>query len=211
MQSDKKHLDFDLGFLDGAKSREAENAPSGTSRGVGTSTSHVKSGYKINWRNIAIIGALIAGLAVWANLDSTPPASRQSPTAPVASQSTYQHRATNTGGAMRDGHFRCSQYYNDKAGRLAPKNKAELTYEQRELYQRRNSLARLKAQIQGSAVNQYSDQSAINRYNALVDRYNAQLTSFRTEAATYHANVDRFNAQVQAYNNYLQAHCRSGE
>ena len=42
MQNDKEHLNVDLGFLDEAQPREAETL--------------AKSGYKVNWRNIAIIG-----------------------------------------------------------------------------------------------------------------------------------------------------------
>ena len=196
MQNDKEHLNVDLGFLDEAKPRETETP--------------AKSGYKVNWRNIAIIGGLIVAVIIWAisgNMSSAPSGSSQAPIAPTPA---YQPPATNTGGTVRNGQFWCSSYDSDQADRLSPGNEAALKYQQQELEQRSNALDSLKTQISLSAVNQYSEQSAIDIYNALVNQYNAQLTSFKADAAAYQANVDQFNAHVQAHNNYLIAHCRSG-
>ena len=50
MQGDKEHLNFDLGFLDAAKPREAQTQAAST--------------YKINWGNIAIIGGVVIVLFI---------------------------------------------------------------------------------------------------------------------------------------------------
>ena len=51
MQNDKERLNVDLSFLDEAKPRETEAA--------------AKSGYKVNWRKITIIGGLILAAIMW--------------------------------------------------------------------------------------------------------------------------------------------------
>ena len=51
MQGDKEHLNVDLGFLDEAKPREAQTQAAST--------------YKVNWRNIAIIGGLVIVVFIW--------------------------------------------------------------------------------------------------------------------------------------------------
>ncbi|MHB8667218.1 MAG: hypothetical protein ACYC7B_06835 [Burkholderiales bacterium] len=194
MQNDKNKLDVDLGFLDEAKPRDAET--------------NAASSYKINWRNIAIIGGLIIAIIIWVNLDDKSSTPRRSPT-PVASAPAYQPPA-DTSGTVRNGQYHCSRYDSDQADRLSPVGESDLTMQQQTLERRSNALDSLKTQISLNAVNQYSDQSAIDSYNALVDRYNAQLTAFKADAAVLQSRIDQFNAQVQAHNNYLIAHCRSG-
>ena len=196
MQNDKEHLNVDLGFLDEAQPREAETL--------------AKSGYKVNWRNIAIIGGLMVAVFIWANLDDKSSTSRKSSPAPVASAPVYQPPATNTGGTVQNGRFRCSRYDSNQADQLSPGNESELTLQQQEVARRRNALDSLTTQINLSNVNQYSGKAAIDIYNALVEQYNAQLTSFKSDVVAYQARVDRFNAQVVVHNNYLLEHCRSG-
>jgi hypothetical protein len=195
MRNDKEQLNVDLSFLDEAKSRETETA--------------AKSDFKVNWRNIAIIGGLILAAVIWANLDDKSSAPRSAGTTPTASAPAYQAPAANSAGTVKNGQFSCSRYDSDQADRLSPVGDAELTMQQQALERRSNALDGLKTQVDRSTVSQYSNQSAINNYNAMVAQYNAQLGVFRSDAATYQSRVDQFNAQVQVHNNYLLTHCRS--
>jgi hypothetical protein len=191
MQNDKEHLNVDLGFLDEAKPRETETI--------------AKSGYKTNWRNIAIIGGLIVAVVVWVTLDDKSSAPGTSTTAPA-----YQAPTDDSSGAVKNGQFTCSRYDSDQAKRLSPTGESDLTTEKEALEGRRSALDNLKSQMNLSSVDQNSDQSAIDSYNAMVEQYNTQLESLKSDEAAYQEKVDQFNAQVQAHNDYLTAHCRSG-
>jgi len=198
MQNDKEHLNVDLGFLDEAKPRETETL--------------VKSGYKTNWRNIAIIGGLIVVAVIWAIADNTPSAPGTSTAAPAnsAPASSDQAPADDSSGAVRNGQFTCSRYDSDQADRLSPAGESDLTIEKEALEGRRSTLDNLKSQMNLSSVDQNSDQTAIDSYNAMVEQYNTQLDALKSDEAAYQGKVDQFNAQVQAHNDYLTAHCRSG-
>jgi hypothetical protein len=190
MQNDKEHLNVDLGFLDEAKPRETETL--------------VKSGYKTNWRNIAIIGGLIVAFIVWVTSDNKPSAPVTSATAP-----TDQVPADDSS-SVKNGQFTCSRYDSEEADRLSPSGESDLAIEKEGLEGRRTALDNLKSQMNASAVDQSSDQTAIDSYNAMVEQYNTQLESLKSDASAYQQKVDQFNAQVQAHNDYLTAHCRSG-
>ena len=192
MLNDKEHLNVDLGFLDEAKPREAETL--------------VKSGYKTNWRNIAIIGGLIVAVIVWVALDNKPSAPVTSTTVPAD-----QAPADDSSSSVKKGQFTCSRYDSEQADRLSPTGESDLAIEKEGLEGRRTALDNLKSQMNASAVDQSSDQTAIDNYNALVDQYNSQLESLKSDEAAYQEKVDQFNARVQAHNDYLTAHCsRSG-
>lgn len=195
MQNDKDHLNVDLGFLDEAKPRETETI--------------VKSGYKTNWRTIAIIGGLMVVAIIWANAEDKPAAPRRSTASPTTSAPAYQAPVATSDDTVSNGQFRCSRSDSAQADRLSPVNEAEITMQQKALESRRNSLDRLKSQINLSTVTQNSKHADIDSYNAMVERYNIQLGSFEADVVTYQARVDQFNAQVQAHNNYLLTHCRS--
>ena len=198
MQNDKEQLNVDLSFLDEAKSRETVTA--------------AKSGYKVNWRNITIIGGIILAGIIWVNVDNQYPAPRSAGTAPtaLAPAPAYQAPSADSAGSVKNGHFSCSRYDSDQADRLSPVGDTELTMQQQTLQRRSKALDELKTQINLSTVSQGSNQSAVKNYNAMVDQYNTQLTAFKSDVAAYHARVDQFNAQVEVHNNYLLTHCTRG-
>lgn len=188
MQSDRDHLKVDLGFLDEAKPREAQTKAA--------------SKYKVNWRNIVIIGGLIIVFLIWiASNDST--SNRRS------GPSTYAPPAADTAATVNNGQFSCSRYDSNQADLMAPKNEFALNQEEEELKRRGDALDSLKVQIDTSGVTQYSDQASIDRYNAMVSQYNTQLRSLRADYSSHQARIGIYNQQVQARNNYLLTHCRS--
>lgn len=193
MQDNKEHLNVDLGFLDEAKPQE-----------VKTKTA---SAYKTNWRNIAIIGGLVAALIIWIAASDNAPSNRSAPSSYQPPASAYQTPGTDAV-TVGNGEFRCSSYDSGQADLMAPKNEYEITQEEENLKRQNAALDSLKAQIDSSSVNQYSDQFSIDNYNGMVDRYNAQVTSLKSQYAAHQARVEVYNQQVQARNNYLQTHCR---
>jgi hypothetical protein len=89
MQSDKEHLNVDLGFLDEAKPREAQ--------------AQAASEYKVNWRNLAIIGGLIIVVLIWIGSSDNTSSQRSTP-------SSYAPPAT----TVSNGQFSCSSYDSNK-------------------------------------------------------------------------------------------------
>src|SRR5262245_19275881 len=102
MQDNKEHLNVDLGFLDEAKPRDAEIKAA--------------SGYKVNRRNITIIGGIIVAFIGWIALsyNSSPtrstPSSYSPPTTYQPQAPAYQPPAAVTSGTATNGQFRCSSY-----------------------------------------------------------------------------------------------------
>jgi hypothetical protein len=184
MQSDKQHLDVDLGFLDGTRPPEAH--------------AQATSRYRVNWRNISIIGGVIVTVVALIGVNNNT-SSGVSPPASYPSSSTTTSK----------GQFSCSRYDSNQVDMMAPRNGSELEQEGDELKRRSDTLDSLKMRIDMSGVTQQSPQSAIDRYNAMISQYNAQLTSFKTDHASYQARLDTFNQKVDARNNYLSTHCRS--
>lgn len=199
MQNNKEHLNVDLGFLDEAKPQEVQTKTAST--------------YKVNWRNIAIIGGLVVAVIIWIAASDNGSSNRSAPSSytPATTYqppaSVYQPPAANTG-TTANGDFRCSSYDSSQADLVAPKNEFEITQEEESLRRKNAALDSLKAQIDSSSVNQYSDQFAIDNYNGMVSRYNAQVASLKSEYAAHQTKVDIYNQQVEARNNYLQTHCR---
>jgi len=200
MQGDKEHLNVDLGFLDEAKPREAETLAAST--------------YKVNWRNIAIIGGLLIVFFIWIASSDNTSTRRPVPTSytppPTYQPQTPVHEppALNNANTVSNGQFSCSRYDSNQADLMAPKNEIELTQEEEELKRGSDALDSLKLQIDTSRVNQYSDQVSIDRYNAMISRYNAQLTSLKRDYSSHQIRIDIYNQQVQGRNNYLLTHCR---
>jgi hypothetical protein len=183
MQSDKQHLDVDLGFLGEAKPRDAQ--------------ARATSRYRVNWRNISIIGGvIITGLVLIGLSNNT--SSGVSPPASHAPSAT----------TVSNGQFSCSRYDSNQVDMMEPRNGSELEQEGEELKRRRDTLDSLKMRIDMSGVTQQSPQPAIDRYNAMISQYNVQLTSFKTDYASHQARLDTFNQKVDARNNYLTTHCR---
>lgn len=199
MKRDKEHLNVDLGFLDDAKPQEAQTKAAST--------------YKVNWRNIAIIGGLIIVFFIWIASNDNSSSQRSTPTSYTPPPSyqpqapTYQSPADSAAN-VSNGDFRCSSYDSNQADLMAPKNEFQLTQEEEGLKHRSDALGSLKLQIDKSGVTQYSDQASIDSYNAMVSRYNAQLMSLKADYSSHQARIDIYNQQVQARNNYLLTHCR---
>ncbi len=202
MQSDKEHLNVDLGFLDEAKPREAQT--------------QVASTYNVNWRNIAIISGLVIAFFVWIGSSDNTSSRRSTPTSYTPPRTyqpqtpVYQPPAADGATTVKNGQFSCSNYDSNQADLMAPKNEFELAQEEEELKRRSDALDSLKLQIDTSGVTQYSGRGSIDRYNAMVSRYNSLLTSFKADYSSHQTRIDIYNQQVQARNNYLLTHCRRG-
>jgi len=201
MQNDKEHLDVDLGFLDAAKPRYVETKAT--------------SSYKVNWRNITVIGGIIAAFIGWIVISDNSSPNRSTPSSSYGSPTTYQPQApayrppaADAAGTVTNGQFRCSSYDSRQADLLAPTNDRELMLEKEEMKSRSDQLDSLKLKIDTSGVTSYSDQAEIDRYNAMVARYNRQLTSWKADYMAHQARIDTYNQQVQARNNYLLTNCR---
>lgn len=193
MQDDKQLLDIDLSFLDGKPREEAQQT-------VGT-------GYKYNWKNIALFAAITLGIGVViiANQNSTPSAppwntqitGESHPSPPVS----YNRESVNVG------QYRCSQYDSRQADQLNPGNSFALDAEGEALEGRSNALSALRLRIEASNISRYSSQSEIDQYNEMIDEYNARLSSYKSDAASLQGRIRQFNTRIETYNNYLIAHC----
>jgi hypothetical protein len=199
MQGDKEYLNVDLGFLDEAKPREAQT--------------RAASAYKVNWRNIAVIGGLVIIVFIWIGSSDKTSSRRSAPTAYTLPPTyrplpVYQPPAASSATTVNNGQFSCSRYDSNQADLMQPKNTFELTQEEEELKRPSDALGSLKLQIDASRVTQYSEQASIDRYNAMVSRYNVQLTSLERDYSSRQTRVDIYKQQVQARNNYLLKRCR---
>jgi hypothetical protein len=195
MQNDKEHLNVDLDFLAEAKPRDAETKAAST--------------YKVNWRNITIIGSLVGAFIGWVALSDKSSPSWSTSTS-YTPPSTYQPNAPANQPPVVDREFRCSTYDSNHADSMAPRNAAQLTQEGEELKRRGDVLDSLKLQLDTSGVTQYSDQALVRSYNSMVARYNAQLSSLKTDYASYQTRIDNYYRLLQARNSYLITHCKKG-
>jgi hypothetical protein len=193
MQKDKTPLDIDLTFLDLKPRREA--------------LPPVDTGYRFNWKNIAIIATVILGIGTIAFINNDPP--RQSITTSPSNiaPSNRSPSPTYDSETVSVGEYRCSRSNSNRAAQLRPTNGAELDAEQQSLERRSNELTTLHLRIESSAVSPSSSQVAIDRYNAMVDEYNALLRAYRSESASTQVKIAQFNTRVDSYNAYLRAHC----
>jgi hypothetical protein len=202
MRDKKEHLNIDLGFLDQGKPRDAEVEAS--------------SRYKINRRNVAIVGIALVALIGWIALSNSPSSYNSTPssyTPPTSYQNApaSQPPVADNSETIANGNFSCSSYDSRQADLLSPTNERELTLEGEALKSRTDQLEFLKTQIETNAVSSDSDQAAIARYDAMVARYNVQITSWKAGATSHQGRIDAYNQQVEARNNYLQTHCRSSQ
>jgi hypothetical protein len=202
MQKDNQHLNFDLDFLDNV---EVTNAKT-----------HAASRYKVNWRNITIIAGLIIAFFIWFETNDKPssqqPASSSSISSPTygRQESPYPPSEIDNTATVDNGQFYCSQPDLPQAKLLSPSNTAQLEQEEQELERRNHALDSLRLQIEASGVTPYSDQTDIDRYNAMVAQYNAKLVAVRAAYSSHQTNKDVYNQQVEDYNNFLLTHCRKG-
>jgi hypothetical protein len=198
MQSDKKYLEIDLGFLNEAKPRETQTQAAST--------------YKVNWRNIAFITGIVVAIlfCIWAGSSENPssPSASYAPPPTKGQAQSYKPPASNSATAVNGGEFSCSRYDSNQADLMEPKNGSEVTQEEKELKVRSDALDFLKDQIDMSGVTPYSDQASIDRKNTMIAKYNIELTSFKAAASSLQSQMDTYNQQVQASNNYLAMHCR---
>src|SRR6266852_9133599 len=113
MQSDKEHLNVDLGFLDEAKPREAQT--------------QVASTYNVNWRNIAIISGLVIAFFVWIGSSDNTSSRRSTPTSYTPPRTyqpqtpVYQPPAAAGATTVKNAQFSCSNYDSNQADLMAPK------------------------------------------------------------------------------------------
>lgn len=192
MPNDKDPFNIDLTFLDEKPRQEVPPA--------------VDTAYKYNWKNIAIIAAIILGIGtiILVNNNSPPQPTTWSP--PVITPNV-RSPASSGNDTVAVGQYRCSRYNSNRADQLRPMNSPELDAEQRALQRRSDALASLQLKIESDPVSQYSPQSAIDQNNEMIDQYNLLLRSYRSNSSRLQMKINQFNARVEAYNAYLLAHC----
>lgn len=206
MKDKKDHLNIDLEFLDKKEaSRESMPATDESSPSAPRSAAPVSTGYKHNWRNIAIIGGIVL-VIIWA-IASSDDSSTNSTSSGSYVPSTQTSNYNNNDTVIR-GDYSCSSYEASRADALDPsESEATLTIAQNSIEQRSRRLENLKDEIDSSYVSEYSSQWEIDDYNQKVDEYNSLLPGFKRDAESLSSRIDRYNAQVEARNNYLRQNC----
>ena len=208
MQDNNAHLNVDLTFLD------EKSGPTGTSAAVDT-------GYKTNWRNIAIIVGivLVVGYLIFANNqpssqgtagNSSVSYEPQSPATSGGSTDTAPADQSQSPGtdSVTNGQFRCSSEDSAEADRLGPtESEQQLQSDKSALDARASQLEQLKGQIDADPTDENSSQADIDSHNEMIESYNTQLNSYKSDAASLQERMDAFNAAVEAHNNYLEQHC----
>jgi hypothetical protein len=202
MKNDKEHLDIDLGFLD------KKNAPKSTPLTAGPTVAPVSTGYKYNWKNILIIGAIVLFVGWGIFSGSENPKSKPSST----NTSNYGTTNSNSANYIATGQYRCSRPNHDEAARLNPDlnnyQNQNLANQKSALQTRSNELDAEKAQLQSELTSiDQNDQSAVEAYNVQVNSYNVALQQFNVDQQNFSNAIDAYNAGVLAYNNYLTQHC----
>lgn len=207
MKDKKDHLNIDLDFLD----KEAPKEPSSStdtdsSSATRPTTVPVVTGYKHNWRNIAIIGGIVLFI-IWAIASSDDSSTNSTSSGSYVPSTQTSNYDSNDGTVIR-GDYSCSSYAASRVDALEPsESEATLSSAQNALERRTNHLKNLKDEIDNSYVNDYSSQWEIDDYNQKVDEYNSLLPAFKRDAADLDSMIDRFNTQVEARNNYLSQNC----
>jgi hypothetical protein len=150
MQNDKDPLNIDFSFLD-EKPRQEAPPP-------------VDTAYKYNWKNIAIVAAIVLGIGaiILANNNSPPQSTTWSP--PVIAPND-RSPASYGNDTVAVGQYRCSKQDSNRAGELRPTNSTGLDAEQRALERHSNALTSLRLRIESNSVSQYSSQSDIDTHN----------------------------------------------
>lgn len=204
MADAKTHLNFDLSFLD-----------KGPSTGGAAHLEQTK--YKYNWRNIAIICALVGGAIFWmvsSNSSSTSTGTSTQPYSPPSTSTFDPSTATPStdGQSSTDnsatGQFHCSHEDSEAADQLKPTDTKEaIDQAQQELEQRQTDLRQTKSELDLAATNENSSQSEVDDYNSRVENFNAKLDTLKSDEQAFEIRKSAFNASVDAYNNYLQSHC----
>ncbi|MFZ2187798.1 MAG: hypothetical protein WAV46_04205 [Candidatus Moraniibacteriota bacterium] len=203
MKDSKDHLDIDLGFLDKKDSLIVTPKPDFNTGQTSSAPTSILASHKYNWKNILIIGGVILFFG-WALFSDD---SSSSNTTNNTSPSTVSTTST-TGNDVIVGQYSCSRDHSNQADILNPdENESQIALAQNTLENQTNELERLKREIDGSNVNEYSSQYQINQYNAAVDAYNSKLPAYKRAVADTNTRIDRYNAQVQKRNNYLAANC----
>lgn len=197
MKDPKEHLDIDLDFL--GKKAPVVVPP----RPVSSSTpAPVPFGQRYNWKKILIIGGVVLFFG-WATFsdDSSSQAPSNASVSPQSSQSSDSDNVI-------VGEYRCSTYHYNQAVALDPDETEQvIDNASTALASRSRALDRLKDEIDGASVNEYSAQWEINEYNGWVDDYNSKLPAYERDAAAINERIDRFNDQVQGHNDYLAKNC----
>lgn len=196
-----KRISFNLDFLD--------RAP------IGDEAAHLeRTKYRYNWRNIAIILALI-GFGIYLIVANDGPASSngsstQQFSGPLADQPSTAGDNSSLGSAPTDGQYRCSSSDSASADQLKSADSREaIDAAEQELTQRQDELRQLKREIDMSSATDNSTQMEIDDFNSKVSDYNLKLDALKSDEQTYEVRRTAFNASVEAYNSYLQSHCRA--
>lgn len=222
MKNDE-HLDIDLSFLDESGTtepspRSAQRTPAPTSAPTASSqnkkarsiqpTEPAQRGQRdTRLRNVFlfVIAATVVVSVMLANHDSSKPSVSRTPP-PQNTNSTQNINPQEDEVVV--GTYRCSSYHASKAKALTP-SESELLLEaaQGKLEQQELRLESLGEMLEGSPVNEYSDQWEIDLFNRKVDEYNDLLADYNRDFARVDARIDTFNGQVDRYNAYLEANC----
>lgn len=208
MPENKDNLDLDLKFLDAEPENGRRKKDDGQSKPRAKKRKAKDAPQRFSWKGVAIIAAII--IAIFAvsrnnnNSASRGPVSGSSSSTPAISRQVTPPAYDDS---VIVGSFRCSRSASSQADRLRPASLTVLKTEQTAMNARWEALRKFRTRIDALKPSPYSQQSAINLFNTLVDQYNSELAALQGESSRLEAKVDQFNNQVATYNNYLTSNC----
>ena len=205
MEKQKKHLDFDLEFLEKRTSSKSEAQIEKENEGdnIHSPSRPVDTSRKYNWKIIFLVSSVVI-FFIWMIVSKEK--STNTNTGGYTPPSV--NRTWSNDDTVVVGQYRCSQYHYNQAAALRPdESVATFTATKNALEHRAEELDRLRREIETSYVNNLSPQYLIDDYNAKVDRYNSKLSSYKHDATNFDSRNVRFNVQVNTYNNYLIQNC----
>jgi len=207
MAQDKKHLNFDLEFLDKKESVKGEKNKPRLDKP--NKSNVIFNAFKHNWKKILIVGG-VGLFFVW--LVSSDDGSSKTNTGsinynPPAINQTINY-ANSEDNTVIVGQYRCLIHHANKADELNPSNLVgqQIDSEQQRLDNLTTQIQNLADEIQWTYIDEYS-QYSVNKYNDLVDNYNTMLEMYQRDADALDIKINQYNIKVDKYNNYLETNC----
>jgi len=212
MPQNKKHLNFDLGFLDKSDKKGVAGYAKSVSRAdKSNKNNNILNAFKHNWQKVLIIGGACL-FFIWVFSSSS--GSDNSKT-DINSTNSNLPSISQTINYTKDeddtvivGEYRCLIYHANKAEELKPSDlvSRQIDSEQQRLDSLAIQIENLADEIQGTYVNEYS-QYSVDNYNSMVDTYNIQLEMYQQDADALDRKINQYNISVDKYNNYLETNC----
>lgn len=208
MKNNKEHLEIDLNFLDRKETPYTTTSKNPSSSSTDSPIPPVESiaipvstDYKVNWKNILIIGGIVLffGWAIFSDSSSS-----------STSSNAYTPSDLGSNNLLAEGGqtFRCSNSNYSRAVQLKPSASlgAQLANESDTLNTQIASNKAEGAIIDGIYVDEY-DQYAVDSYNYRVNRYNTERQRLITAVNSWQQRSDAFDRSIDTYNNFLDSNC----